>query len=65
MEPQRSQIAKTILKKKNKTGGITIPDFKLYDKAIQSDQNSMVLAQKQTDQWPKMENPEINPQLYG
>ena len=42
---KRTPIAKTILKKKNKTDGITIPNVELYYKAVVIN-NSMALHKK-------------------
>ena len=45
MEPQKTSNSQSNLRKKNKAGGSTSPDFKIQNC---SNQNSMVLSQKQT-----------------
>ena len=62
---KRPQIAKAILRKKNGAGGIRLPGFRLYLQSY-SNQNSMVLAQKQTYRSMEQDrSPEINPRTYG
>ena len=62
---KKLRIAKTLLKDKRTSGGITMPDLKLYYRAIVIKIAWYWYSNRKLHPWNRTEDSEMNPHTYG